>query len=121
MSQLKISTPQDSAQASEIALLSGRSAVERDELIDALEAERSHAVNWWTFLNEMRCRGELPDWVRKQLVGSHPDMDRFQAAQGVVNTALFGAAQIFPSSAKLHEVFFPRLGALGDQIVGGAE
>lgn len=63
---------------------------QRTTLADLIEAERQHATRWWTFLNEMRCRGELPDWIYRQLVGSCGDYDRCDKDREAVNRALFG-------------------------------
>lgn len=66
--------------------------VQRRTLIDLIEVERSHASRWWTMLNEMRCRGELPYWVKEQEVGSTPDHDRWLTDCYSTNKALFGHA-----------------------------
>lgn len=63
---------------------------QREALSSLLNTEREHATKWWTFLNEMRCRGELPDWVKKQGIGSHPDYDRMEEDRIAFNSALFG-------------------------------
>ena len=65
---------------------------QRRTLIDLIEVERSHASHWWTMLNEMRHRGELPHWVKEQTVGADPDHDRWLADCSSTNQALFGRA-----------------------------
>lgn len=84
------------------------SASQREKLADLLEAERKHATRWWTFLNEMRCRGELPEWVFKQLVGSCVDHDRCNADQEALNRALFGKKKYirFEGEAVFKSVYF---------------
>ena len=67
---------------------------QRRTLIDLIEVERSHASHWWTMLNEMRCRGELPHWVKEQEVGSAPDHDRWLTDCSYINQVLFGRASV---------------------------
>ena len=67
---------------------------QRRTLIDLITVERSHASHWWSMLNEMRCRGELPHWVKEQEVGSAPDHDRWLADCYSTNKALFGRASV---------------------------
>ncbi|OLS60016.1 hypothetical protein [Pseudomonas putida] len=63
---------------------------QRHQIADLIEAERAMARHWWTMLNEMRCRGELPDWVKKQTVGNGVDHDRWSVACQSTNRAVFG-------------------------------
>jgi hypothetical protein len=63
-------------------------------LIDLIEVERSHASHWWTMLNEMRCRDELPNWVKEQIIGTTTDHDRWLNDCAYTNKALFGRAQV---------------------------
>lgn len=67
---------------------------QRRTLIDLIEVERNHASHWWTMLNEMRCRGELPHWVKEQSVGSAQDHDRWLADCYSTNKTLFGRASV---------------------------
>ena len=67
---------------------------QRRTLIDLMEVERNHASHWWTMLNEMRCRGELPHWVKEQAVGSAPDHVRWLADCCSTNKALFGRTSV---------------------------
>lgn len=67
---------------------------QRRTLIDLIEVERNHASHWWTMLNEMRHRGELPHWVKEQAVGSAGDHDRWLADCYSTNKALFGRASV---------------------------
>ncbi|VVP89102.1 hypothetical protein PS910_02700 [Pseudomonas fluorescens] len=66
------------------------SASQREILADLLEKERSHASKWWSYLNEMRLRGELPDWVKTQGIGSHTNYDQMEETRIAFNSALFG-------------------------------
>lgn len=68
---------------------------QRKALKMLLEAERHHASNWWTYLNEMRLSGELPDWVKSQDIGTHPDYDRFDNDRKLLNLALFGSPDLY--------------------------
>nr|WP_315438595.1 hypothetical protein [uncultured Pseudomonas sp.] len=63
---------------------------QRNHLADLIEAERKSATRWWTYLNEMRAQGALPDWVFRQFVGTHKDLERYEADCEAVNRALFG-------------------------------
>lgn len=63
---------------------------QRRVLAGLVEAERSQASMWWTFLNEMRIRGELPDWVKAQSVGTASDHDHWLQLRTYVNKAMFG-------------------------------
>ncbi|MBA6113811.1 hypothetical protein H4C48_25965 [Pseudomonas asiatica] len=63
---------------------------QRQQIGTLIEVERAMACHWWTMLNEMRCRGELPEWVRKQMVGNGVDHDRWSEARQGTNKALFG-------------------------------
>lgn len=67
---------------------------QRRALIDLIEVERNHASHWWTMLNEMRHRGELPHWVKEQEVGSAPDHDRWLADCYTTNKTLFGRTSV---------------------------
>lgn len=61
-----------------------------NEVAEAISAERSHATRWWTHLNEMRRRKELPDWVAAG-VGTHDEHDLMLESRKAVNQALFGS------------------------------
>ncbi|SEE87012.1 hypothetical protein [Pseudomonas migulae] len=63
---------------------------EQAALIDLLEAERTHAQCWWSMLNTMRARKQLPDWVRIHHIGTGPEYDRYSVERTAVNRALFG-------------------------------
>ncbi|WP_447777045.1 hypothetical protein [Pseudomonas chlororaphis] len=67
-------------------LLDQRSAI----AVEAIEAERKHATRWWTYLNEMRRRKELPEWVAED-IGAHEEHDRLLESRKAVNQALFGS------------------------------
>ena len=61
-----------------------------NEVAEAISAERTHATRWWTHLNEMRRRKELPDWVSAG-VGTHDEHDLMLESRKAVNQALFGS------------------------------
>ncbi|CAH0650520.1 hypothetical protein [Pseudomonas sp. Nvir] len=63
---------------------------QRRKLAGLVEAERRKASLWWTFLNEMRIRGELPVWVKTQDVGTAGDHDHWLQLREEVNKAMFG-------------------------------
>lgn len=63
---------------------------QRRALAALLDAERAHASRWWTMLNEMRCRGQLPEWVMARMAGTATDYDRWEEDRVKVNCALFG-------------------------------
>lgn len=56
----------------------------------AISAERAHATRWWTHLNEMRRRKELPEWVAAG-IGTHDEHDLMLESRKAVNQALFGS------------------------------
>jgi hypothetical protein len=76
---------------------------EQADLIDLIEAERTHAGCWWSVLNTMRARKQLPDWVRIHHLGTGPEYDRYLAECTRVNMALFGM-QYVRSLANLDQV-----------------
>lgn len=59
-------------------------------LAELIAAERRYATLWWTHLNEMRQRKELPDWVAAD-IGTHEEHDRMLESRKAVNQALFGS------------------------------
>lgn len=63
---------------------------QRQVLADLIDAERAHASRWWTMLNEMRARGQLPAWVYEQYVGTVADHERWLDDCTETNSALFG-------------------------------
>ena len=82
------------------ALLADLPGETRDAVLEALEAERALAVSWWTFLNEMRGRRLLPDWMVKQYVGCSSDYDEMTAREQAVNMLLFGKQKPVSSSRR---------------------
>lgn len=64
----------------------------RHDVAAMLIAERAHASTWWTILNEMRQRRELPEWAVKLAAGSHPAYDRWDADCRTSNLALLAYA-----------------------------
>ncbi|MGK9417714.1 hypothetical protein ACSSUR_16425 [Pseudomonas cedrina] len=61
-----------------------------EEAAAAISVERAHATRWWTHLNEMRRRKELPEWVGAG-IGTHDEHDLMLASRKTVNQALFGS------------------------------
>ena len=59
----------------------------------AISAERTHATRWWTHLNEMRRRKELPEWVAAG-IGTHDEHDLMLESRKTVNQALFGPGDL---------------------------
>lgn len=57
-------------------------------VVALLIAERAHASTWWTILNEMRQRRELPEWAVKMGAGTHPSYDKWDADCRTSNLAL---------------------------------
>jgi len=80
---------------------------EQAALIDLLEAERTHAGTWWSMLNTMRARKQLPDWVRVHHIGTGPEYDRYTIECTAVNRALFGMDWV-RSLADLNQVEIER-------------
>lgn len=66
---------------------------QRRELSCLIEAERRKASTWWSVINEMRLRGELPEWVKSQAFGTAADHDHWLATCEATNRALFGAVR----------------------------
>ncbi|KTC26701.1 hypothetical protein AO239_10670 [Pseudomonas sp. ICMP 19500] len=56
----------------------------------AISAERVHATRWWTHLNEMRRRKEVPEWVGAG-IGTHDEHDLMLESRRAVNRAIFGS------------------------------
>ena len=63
-------------------------AEKRNDVAAMLIDERAHASIWWTILNEMRQRRELPEWALKLGAGSHPSYDKWDVDCRVTNLAL---------------------------------
>jgi hypothetical protein len=59
-----------------------------EEVAVAISAERAHATRWWTHLNEMRRRKELPEWVGAG-IGTHDEHDQMLESRKAVNRAIF--------------------------------
>lgn len=74
--------------------LHGLTEEQRIAVAELIQAERKHAVRWWTFLNEMRARGSLPDWVKNQGVGTGPEYDRYRGDCEAVNLKLYGTRRV---------------------------
>lgn len=63
---------------------------QRTLVVELILAERRHSTRWWTHLNEMRRRKELPEWVAAD-IGTHDEHDRLLESRKAVNQALFGS------------------------------
>jgi hypothetical protein len=46
------------------------SDAQRAVLADLITAEQCHATRWWTHLNELRRRNELPDWAKGRMLAA---------------------------------------------------
>lgn len=74
---------------------------EQRSLIGSLiETERRHLSAWWTCLNELRRRNELPGWAKAMPVGHEKDYDRWCKDRKAVNKFLFGSEAILLTSAE---------------------
>lgn len=67
------------------------SEAQRTVLSELITAEQRHATRWWTHMNELRRRNELPDWVKGKDVGSSLDHDLWCESRKALNQALFGS------------------------------
>ena len=63
---------------------------QRTLVVELILAERRYATRWWTHLNELRRRKELPEWVAAD-IGTHDEHDRLLESRKAVNQALFGS------------------------------
>lgn len=64
---------------------------QRALLAELIIEEQRHASRWWTHLNEMRWRKELPEWAAASGAGSHPEYDQWCESRKALNQALFGS------------------------------
>ncbi|AZD17384.1 hypothetical protein PUP66_23145 [Pseudomonas chlororaphis] len=64
-----------------------------NDVAEAISVERKHATRWWTHLNEMRRRKELPGWVAAD-IGTHDEHDLLLESRKAVNQALFGSLDL---------------------------
>jgi len=69
-------------------------AFEYQSLIDLMELERTRYLTWWTMLNEMRARKQLPEWVVTNRIGHGPDHERWSDKAAKVNQMLFGQPHV---------------------------
>ena len=63
---------------------------QRTLVAELILAERRYATRWWTHLNEMLRRKELPNWVAGG-VGTHDEHDLMLESRKAVNQSLFGS------------------------------
>jgi hypothetical protein len=66
----------------------GLSEEQRAAVAGLLEAERCRASRWWTCLNELRRRGELPDWAASGTFGSYGEHDAWLASRAATDGLL---------------------------------
>ena len=75
-----------------------------EALAGQLIAERDHAEQIWTILNELRIHGCLPDWAKALHAGTMRQADEMTSARNAVNASLFllipGLEQAVESAAK---------------------
>jgi hypothetical protein len=65
--------------------------MQRALLAELIIDEQRHASRWWTHLNEMRWRNELPEWANDAGAGSHPEYDLWSESRKALNQAIFGS------------------------------
>jgi hypothetical protein len=58
------------------------------DVVAKVSAERRHATRWWTCLNEMRLRNELPDWAAAGELGRGADHDAWLADRALTDAAI---------------------------------
>lgn len=54
---------------------------QRVAVVELLRTERKHAARWWTCLDVMRSRGELPAWAAAGTFGRDDEHDAWLASQ----------------------------------------
>ncbi|MBF4557167.1 hypothetical protein H7698_13870 [Pseudomonas sp. p50] len=64
---------------------------QRALLAELIIDEQRHASRWWTHLNEMRWRNELPEWANAAGAGGHPEYGLWCESRKALNQALFGS------------------------------
>ncbi|MCD9117643.1 hypothetical protein [Pseudomonas bijieensis] len=69
-------------------------APDQSILVDLFEVQRDRYLDWWTLLNEMRARKQLPGWVLAQSLGNGPDHDRWTEKTAETNQAIFGRRRV---------------------------
>lgn len=67
---------------------------DQQTLIELIEAERTYSGRWWSLLNGMRAREQLPEWVIAKALGHGPDVDEWHAKKTATNLHLFGVEQV---------------------------
>lgn len=72
---------------------------QRAAVNELLRLERQHASRWWTCLNELRRRRELPDWASAGPFGSYGEHDAWLASRSAID-GLLGLS----SAPKLTEI-----------------
>lgn len=61
---------------------------QRAAVDELLRAERQHATRWWTCLDELRRRRELPVWAASGTFGSHAEHDAWLASRAATDGLL---------------------------------
>jgi hypothetical protein len=67
---------------------------DQQTLIELIETERTYSARWWSMLNGMRAREQLPAWVIAKKLGHGPDVDQWHAKKVAVNLYLFGVEHV---------------------------
>lgn len=83
-------------------------AFEYQSLIGLMELERTRYLTWWTLLNEMRARKQLPEWVVTNRIGHGPDHERWADKATKVNLMLFGQPHVRHLATQLRVPEGPR-------------
>jgi hypothetical protein len=81
---------------------------EYQSLVDLMELERTRYLTWWTMLNEMRARKQLPEWVVTNRIGHGPDHERWSDKAAKVNQMLFGLPHVRHLATQLRVPEGPR-------------
>lgn len=82
-----VATESDDSSALDLPLFTEK---QRTLVVEIILAERRHSTRWWTHLNEMRRRKELPEWIAAD-IGTHVEHDLLLESRRAVNQALFGS------------------------------
>ncbi|VVO30728.1 hypothetical protein [Pseudomonas fluorescens] len=90
--ELSAQHSEPNSEESSVAIIVTMTQEQKFAVAALIVAERAHASRWWSYLNELRCRRELPEWVAKQSAGNHPDYDLWADDCKATNLALLGIA-----------------------------
>lgn len=64
------------------------SEAQRAAVTELLRAERQYATRWWTCLDELRRRRELPAWAASGTFGSDAEHDAWLASRAATDGLL---------------------------------